>query len=206
VSKENGFTLLEILVALFVFTIVSLILSSTLHNMINFQASTEANAERLRQLQLTLLLMSRDIEQTINRSVGNAGGGEENAFIGSAHSFSFTHAGFANPTGALSRSGLQRTQYTWEDHALWRMTWQALDQAPNSLMQSRSLMGKITDAHFEYLDNAGHFHTLWPLTGETDQPLPRAIRVFLTIAQWGTLSQLYVIPIQTKAKTTEKNT
>lgn len=196
-NNKSGFTLLEILIALFIFTILSLMLTSALHNMINFQAGVEAKAERLRNLQMALLVMSRDVEQVVNRSVMNTHGTKEVAFIGSHDSFTFTHAGFANLTSHTPQSSLQRTTYVWEDHSLKRMTWAALDQAPGSIMHSRTLLLKVKDAHFQYLDKEGHFHDQWPLVEQPNQSLPRAVRIELTLSTWGILSQLYVISAQT---------
>src|SRR5262249_3778215 len=105
-KNTKGFTLLEILIALFIFTILSMMLASALHNVINIQARTENNAERLRKLQMGLLVFSRDIEQAVNRKVVNSSGKDESPFTGSRLSVAFTHAGLANPDGALLRSGL----------------------------------------------------------------------------------------------------
>ena len=54
-NKKMGFTLIEILIALFVFTIISMIMVSALHNIFNYQAETEKQAARLNELQLALL-------------------------------------------------------------------------------------------------------------------------------------------------------
>src|SRR6185312_5679581 len=104
---DYGFTLLEIIIALFIFSIVSIIIVSALHNVLNTQAATEKKAARLAELQIALLLLSRDIEQTVNRPIVNASGMLE-GFIGSSHTITFTHAGFVNPFGQLQRSTLQR--------------------------------------------------------------------------------------------------
>lgn len=197
-NKERGFTLLEILIALFIFTILSMILVVALRSVIDAQSGTEKNAERLRQLQISLLIMSRDIEQTVNRPVIAASGKEEPAFIGSPRSFTLTHVGFASST----RSTLQRVRYAWNDYSLWRMTWAALDQAPTSLPHSRRLLTDVVDAHFQYLDKDGRLQNQWPVDGQSKQPLPRAVKVFLTMSQWGKVSQLYVIPAQ-PSKTTQ---
>lgn len=197
---HKGFTLLEILIALFVFTVISLILTSALHNVIAIQSGTESHAERLRKLQLLLLMISRDVEQSVNRPVMNASGKEESAFIGTSHGFIFTHAGLANPLGTAAKSTLQRTGYQWKSGTLSRVTWDALDQAPESKSHKRELSADITNANFEYLDKDGRFRSDWPLEGQDSQPLPRAVRVNLTILEWGKLSQLYVIAAQpTKA-------
>src|SRR5437762_2019018 len=90
-----GFTLLEILIALFIFTILSFLLTAALRTVINAQSGTEDKALRLRELQMILLTMSRDIEQTVNRPITNAVGKEEAAFVGTENGFVFTHTGFA---------------------------------------------------------------------------------------------------------------
>ncbi|RDI38062.1 type II secretion system minor pseudopilin GspJ [Aquicella lusitana] len=191
--KQRGFTLLEILIALFIFTILSLILANALHNVITIQSGTERNAERLRELQMVLLVMSRDVEQAVNRPIVNASGKEEAAFIGTPHSFTFTHTGFANPTGELLRSNLQRTRYDWNRGSLRRGVWPSLDAAPDAKPHARTLLNNVEAARFEYLDQNGRPHAGWPVQGQTSQPLPRAVRISLTISQWGKLSQLYVI-------------
>jgi len=201
-SNQRGFTLLEILIALFIFTVLSMMLASTLHNVINLQSHIEANATRLRKLQMGLLVISRDIKQAVNRPVLNSFGKEENAFIGTPESFTFTHAGFATQasgsTNAVVRSTLQRTRYVWHTQGIWRMTWETLDQTPESHPHSRQLLSNVSAAHFQYLDKEGHFSNHW----EAKEALPRAIRVFLTISNWGTLSQLYVISTDQHAKNT----
>lgn len=193
-TSQYGFTLLEILIALFIFTILSMILVNALHNVINVQSRTERSAERLRNLQMSLVIMSRDIEQTVNRPILNTAGKEEPAFQGTSHGFIFTHTGLANPTGMLAKSALERTQYSWSDHVLSRITWAVLDEAPSSQSHTRQLLTEVDEAHFEYLDKEGRFQNTWPLQGDSSQILPRAVRVYLTIENWGTITQLYVIP------------
>ena len=188
-----GFTLLEILIALFVFSIISVILTTTLHNVIGFQARTESHAERLRQLQMTLLIMSRDIEQAINRPVMNASGKEEPALVGSKQTLTFTHTGIANPLGTAKKSTLQRVTYQWKDGFFSRITYDALDKTPESKSHTRHLPGDVTDVHFLYLDKNGRFRADWPVSGLGSQELPRAVKVTLTILNWGKVSQLYVI-------------
>lgn len=202
---QNGFTLLEILVALFVFSILSLMLAGALRTVIDAQSGTESKAERLRELQLTFLVMSRDIEQTINRPVRAASGREDAAFIGSSHSFTLTHTGLANPTGSMTRSALQRTHYFWSDRALWRGAWAVLDQAPQSQEKKRLLLSDVTTASFQYLDNDNQFQANWPSKAGDRQALPRAVKVTLTIENWGTISQIYVIPFQIEKKPTNEN-
>lgn len=192
IMKNNrGFTLMEILVALFIFTILSMLMTTALRTVINAQSGSEDKAERLRKLQIALLIVSRDIEQAIDRPIVNSSGKEEAAFIGGNKGFALTHTG-----GASMHSALQRTGYSWNEDSLFRLTWPVLDQTPETKVRKRVLLNDVVEARFQYLDEEGHFRDAWPLEGETKQPLPRGVRIYLTFAHWGKMSQLYLIPVQ----------
>jgi general secretion pathway protein J len=197
--RERGFTLLEILIALFIFTLLSFMLISALRTVINAESRAEAKALRLRQLQMTFLLMSRDIEQALDRPIINADGKTEAGFVGKKNGFQFTHTGFANTTGVARRSSLQRTGYLWNESVVYRRTWPVLDQAPETKEQRRPLLMNVTEAQFQYLDNEGHFKDKWPID-EANPSLPRGVRIHFTIAQWGKITQLYLIPVRQNEK------
>lgn len=194
--KNKGFTLLEILIALFIFSIISLLLVAGLHTVINAQSGTETKAERLRDLQMTMLLISRDISQTVNRPIVNAEGQDEAAFTGDNENFHFTHTGFANPPGKSLHSSLQRTAYKLDEDHLVRVTWEAVDQAPESKSNKRALLANVSEVHFQYLDQQGRFLDKWPMESGEDQALPRGVRVELTLPHFGKITQLYLIPAQ----------
>ncbi|MDR3478883.1 MAG: type II secretion system minor pseudopilin GspJ [Gammaproteobacteria bacterium] len=191
---RKGFTLLEVLVALFIFTIIAVIMTSALHNILNIQAETEKHASRINELQMTFLLMSRDIEQTIDRPITNAKGMKESAFVGAADQLAFTHGGMANPEGQLQRSTLQRVSYHLENGKLIRETWNVLDQVPTTHGNSRTLLNAVTEMRIEYLDQNGIFRHSWPAAEQTNSPpLPRGVRISLTLEKWGKITQFYVI-------------
>src|SRR5882724_2931530 len=154
-KNKCGFTLLEILIALFIFSIVSMIMVGALHTVFNSQSTTAKHAAALTKLQIVFLLMSHDLEQTINRPVTNAKGIEEGPFIGSHDTVTFTHAGFANPLGSLLHSTLQRTEYSFNNEYLIRSIWPVLDQTQKTLPSHRTLLHSVTELRFEYLDSKG---------------------------------------------------
>jgi general secretion pathway protein J len=200
-----GFTLMEVLIALFIFTILSFLLATALRTVINAQAGTENKAQRLRDLQMALLVMSRDIEQAINRPITNSVGQEEAAFVGTQNGFALTHAGFANPFGLAVHSNLQRTGYYWKENHLSRLTWLVLDQAPETKAHERILLMNIMNAHFQYMDEGGRFRDAWPIEEDTAQVLPRAVKIYLSIGEWGEMTQLYLIPVHINKKENPKD-
>jgi general secretion pathway protein J len=178
INNESGFTLLEILIAMFIFAILSLILSGALHNVINIQERTEISAERLRELQLANLFLSRDIEQTVNRPILNSAGKQEAAFIGTGKNITFTHAGVASYSDKLVRSNMQRVSYAANNNVLWQNSWTVLDQAPDSLPRKRELLADVTEVRFEFLDDKNKVHKEWPIAGQSNtQPLPHVIPI-----------------------------
>lgn len=196
-KKMMGFTLLEILIALFIFSILSLMMASGLHNIINFQSRVESKAQDLRELQFTLLLMSLDLEQAVNRPIYNADGKEEAAFLGTESSFSLTHLGYAKATGNLLANDLQRSGYFLTGQTLSRITWPVLDQAPTTVSESRVILHNVEAIAFEYLAPDGRFYKVWPpATNSNVGALPRAVRVYLSLGVRGKMSQLYLIPAQ----------
>ena len=195
--KSAGFTLLEILVALFIFTFVAIIMTHGLRIVANAESTTEAHAERLSALQTTLLIFSRDVEQTIDRPVKNAGEQQEPSFVGKRITVSLTHGGYANPLGKLNRSTLQRTTYHLANHQLVRSSWQTLDQASQGPEDSRTLLSDVDDLQFSYVDGKGKRYRTWPDADPTNTPgLPRAVEIKLTLTHWGTITQLYLIDAQ----------
>jgi general secretion pathway protein J len=198
-NKIRGFTLLEILIALFIFTIVSIIMTSALYSLLNSQSITEKKSQRMTALETSLLLLSNDLEQTINRSILSSKDTFD-FFIGTHNYVIFTHGGLANPLNMLQRSTLQRTEYLLDDkHHFVRLTWPVLDQTRKTEANPRILLDDVKDVHFEYLDKQGHFHDRWTMKNATD-PLPKAVRVTLMITHWGAITQLYLISAQVSPK------
>ncbi len=198
-NKKNtsGFTLIEILIALFIFSIVALIMTTALHNTLNAQSATEKKSAQLAALQITLSLLTRDIEQIIDRPAMTAAGTYEN-FTGTTNSMTFIHTGLPNPNWQLTRPTLQRTR--WElnnQQQLQRLNFPLPDQANNQLPDARIFLSSIHTLTFSYLDNKGQFHSTWPPEKTEDTPparLPRAIRISLSLENQGRLTQLIIIP------------
>lgn len=218
-NKHRGFTLLEILIALFIFTIVALIMTRTLHSVLSTQAATEKAAEQLRQTQMALLLLSRDLEQAIDRPTLDQEGRTEAAFSGTRTTLSFVHGGLANLNGTSQTSSLQRSGYRLEKNQLVRDTWDQLDQAPHARPHSRPLLDGIQALTFRYLDNKKTFHVFWAtesdgadapglaqannpiaaalaLSHANEEKLPRAVQLDLTFTNGNHLQQLYLLPQQ----------
>lgn len=193
-SLRKGFTLIEILIALFIFTIISMITVSIMHSVLTSQATTEANSTRFSELQTAVLMFQRDIEQSVDRPVTDAKGLQEQAFIGSSNNVTFTHGGNATSLSIAPSSTLVRTQYTVNSQQqLIRFTWPVLDPTPATTPTQRILLTHVTAFQLRYLDNNNQWHNIWPPQNNSKQVLPRAVSVTLRLSDLGEMKQVYII-------------
>ncbi|RLJ16129.1 type II secretion system protein GspJ [bacterium endosymbiont of Escarpia laminata] len=195
--KQSGFTLLELLIAISIFSIISLIAYRGLKVVLDTEAQVEAHIDRLSGLQIALTLMRRDIEQARVRPIRDeygdplpamqAGGDGGTALV-------FTRGGRPNPLN-LQRSNLQRIAYLLEDKKLFRLTWLTLDRAHGTEPRRTKVLDGISNIEVRFFDHKMKAHPSWPVSGEleekTNAPLPLAIEITLELEDWGKIQRLF---------------
>jgi general secretion pathway protein J len=134
VIRQQGFTLLELLVSLSIFALIGAMAYGGLTQVLKQQQATEVQSQQLADLQKSYRIMQRDLEQLINRGIRNEYGDSIDALVGGSgyDGVEFSRAGHANPAGFL-RSDLQRIAYVPDQDTLIRRTWRVLDRAQDSL-------------------------------------------------------------------------
>jgi general secretion pathway protein J len=193
-----GFTLLELLVALAIFSLVAVMSYEGLKSVLNQQAATEVQADALAQLQKVYLLLQRDIEQVVPRPVRDEFGDEQPALAGD-DALQLTRGGWSNPAGRL-RSSLQRVGYAYEDRELVRYSWAVLDRAQDSEPQRQPLIGDIEEMTIRYLANNNEWQEQWPDPLATEDgtvattTLPRAVEMTLDHERFGPLVWVFRLP------------
>ena len=215
-GRHSGFTLLELLVAMSIFALLSIMAYAGLDTVLNTRRILEDNMDRLREVQKSMLFISRDLNQIVDRGIRDEYGDYKPALSASSLNIGldspiieFTHSGYSNPLSA-KRSHLQRTAYHLQNNVLYRDSWQVLDRAQDSRPYKARLCTKVESIVFRYLDRKGEWHTQWPpvnsTTGtssisQTNAPtptlLPRAIEVSLKLSDWGTITRLLRLPEST---------
>lgn len=176
-QQQSGFTLIEILIALFIFVILAMIIAAGLSNIMQTQERVRQRTEQFGQLQMALTLLQRDIEQAINRPIIDATGQTQAAFLLNANSLEFTHSGYLNPAAIQKRSTLQRVAYEINGTQLLRKTWQALDQVASSTADQRAILDNISDWQVRVLDKDQNYATLWPSASQNSAVMPVAVEI-----------------------------
>jgi general secretion pathway protein J len=191
----SGFTLLELLVALAVFAVVSVMAYGGLNSVLKTREQVDREAARLKDVQTALALMQRDFEQTVAREIRDAYGDIQSALLGGSAAVELTRAGWANPAG-LPRSQLQRVGYRVDEGKLMRVSWRVLDRAQDSEADDVPLVDEVRDIELRYLDGGRNWQDAWPpdQVVEGAPPLPRVVEVTLILEDWGELVRLFRLP------------
>ena len=198
-SRQAGFTLLELIVAIGIFAVFSLMAYGGLGEVLKAQSLVEHTDEATRDLQMALFRLSQDIEQTRARPIRDRFGDPVNAFqLDADNVLDFTSGGRANP---MQRpiSALRRIGYFLRDGTLYRRSWQVLDLAQNSEEIVVELLDGVVDLRWRFLDDANEWQTEWPAlsasTGAVPQDArpPKAVELRLETKCWGELRMLYRI-------------
>jgi len=194
--KSRGFTLLELVVAMAVFSILSMMAYAGLNNVMNTQHRVNEKADRIVQLQSAFMFISRDIQQAVRRSVRDQYGDRQGAMLGAEIGTSlmlFTRSGYTNPA-KTQRSNLLRVAYQFEDEKLYRLHWITLDQQSEDEPIKRLLIDKVEEVTIRYLDGKGEWQDQWPSAfglEEDFETLPNGVEFNIKVAGMGEFQRLF---------------
>lgn len=194
-SRQNGFTLLEIVVAVGVFAVLTTLAYGGLNQVLNQSQQTREISQKLQDLQFAFALIQQDLSQMIPREVRDEYGNRQPALTTSLdESFlvKFTRQGWTNPA-EQARSSLQRVSYILDEGQLQRSYWFELDRAPSSEPIIIPLLEDIESAELRFLDQKKEWQDGWPpavATSGQQPPWPLAIEVTLETKRWGKVRRL----------------
>jgi general secretion pathway protein J len=208
--KARGFTLIEVMIAMFVAAVMLAIGYSAINQAARERGNLEEKQARITEIQRGMRVVAQDFAQMIARtSRGVEGGGNiEPAVIATAKDntlITFTRAGWSNPAG-VQRPAEQRVRYRFIDESLVREYWLSVDTGLNTEPLQRVLITKVTSVELRFLDPASrNWRSDWPATTASgpvnpdniDQLLrtrPLAIEVTLVLEDWGRVQRLFEIP------------
>ena len=197
--SSRGFTLLEMLVALSVFSVIGIMSSQLVVRMMDTTERVTERGRELTELQRAFEILRRDIEQVSFRYVrdelGDAGLPLE---IGGHELIELTRSGWVNPTGA-ARTELQRVGYELRGSDLYRIFWPVLDRAPTTQPLEQLLLTDLLNAEFRAVDLSGAEYLYWPLSPEYHEDPERqlvAIRLTVDSEIFGEIQRLWEVPVE----------
>jgi len=220
--RQRGFTLVELLVALFIAAVMFAIGYGAIRQALASHEMLKDQQTHLLELQNAVRVMEQDFLQVAPRPVRQPVGDEpaQPALAGGATNtqaalssssssttsspaiVAFTRAGWANPRG-LQRTGLERVAYFFENGTLRRENWSVLDPTLASTTTRRDLLTHVKAVTIRYMDVNHQWQEQWPpatnatLIGQAQETTlrsrPLAVEITLDTEDWGRVVRIVEI-------------
>ena len=190
--SSSGFTLLELLIAMVIFSTMSLMAYGGLHSLLTSNQVTQEHEQQLKELQRTMMFLEKDIRQIAARP-RHAAYSEVLPALQTDLDFGgvieFTRSGNPNPAGKL-RSSLQRVRYVLDKGELQRWSWDLVDHLEGKPI-IMPLMHSVEKISFRYMKANKQWQEDWIVKNKAE--LPKAIEININHKRWGDIQRLISI-------------
>jgi general secretion pathway protein J len=194
-KRVQGFTFIEMLLAMAIFALVGLASASVLSSVTESDAASQKAAERLAQIQRFFLILERDLAQISVRQIRVEGEeplrspllGDKLMLESEEGGFAFVHSGWRNPGMVLPRSEIQAVAYRLREGKIERLFGLFPDAVTGSEPKVQPLLDRVTGFKVEFLKDE-EWQENW-----TDEKLPKALRLTITHEQLGEMQRFYTL-------------
>lgn len=187
--RQQGFTLIEILVALMIFAILSVIVAGCLHHVLNENQRIASQQKTIHQLLKTEMTLRTDVLQMVPKSTTDIHHHIIKPIESLPKGMDFIRTGVVNPDSYYARNSFERVRYVLKNHRLLRI----LRKHPVILLNHVDVF------QIRYLDRQNRYYDHWPLSYRSNaerinaSPLPKAIAVRIHIEKMGEWHWLFPI-------------
>ncbi|GAA5143348.1 type II secretion system minor pseudopilin GspJ [Thalassotalea piscium] len=204
-KTQIGFTLLEVLVSVAIFALISLASFSLFDGVLKSEAVSKAQMTRLNEVQRAWMIIERDILQIAHRSMRIEGEAADKNFIrtsfdgyaSSDNALAFVRYGWTNPGLLIPRSDMQSVAYRLDDKQLQRLHFNFVDSVVGEEPKIRPLISGVERISFEF-----YYQKKWQKTIEEGR-LPLAISIILDTEDLGVLTRKFLVAGESEATQTE---
>jgi len=208
--RRAGFTLIEVVIAMFIAAIMFAIGYRTLNQAMVERGYLKTAQDRVTEIQRGMRVVAQDFAQIAARAARDTqGSGElQPALVATARDntlVTFTRTGWSNPAG-IQRPAEERVRYRFVDGSLVRDHWLAVDPALNSEPRERVLLTRVKSVEIRFLDPMSrNWRKDWPVQTATgavgplnidDLYLTRPLAIELTVVfeDWGRIQRVFETP------------
>jgi general secretion pathway protein J len=186
-GESNGFTLVELMVSLMIFGMLSAAGVALLTFSVRAQEAAEFRLGHLSEWRRASTLMAADFGQAAPRVHRDQSGAPLSAFTGAATSVGFVRRGWENLDGT-QRPSLQRVEYRVAGGKLERVSWPRVDgSAPRA---AATMLNEVKSIAFRYRVPTGEWRDRWDPEDADDLPL--AVEMVAETEGNGTTRQLFL--------------
>ena len=192
---QKGFTLLEVLIAIAIFSLISLSSFTIFDTVLSSDESAKNRSERQNELQRAFIILERDILQIARRSARLNGEAplevflqtSGNTFVSDEQALAFVRHGWTNPGLLLPRSDMQAVAYRLVDATLERLHFNFVDAVVGEEPKIRPLISNVSTLKFEYYDEE-KWQKAW-----SKKSLPLAIAIEIDTKDYGVIRRQFLV-------------
>ena len=190
---EFGFTLVELLVALLIFGMLSAAGVALLSFSVQAQDMAGERLGALAEIRRAGALLTSDLAQAAPRISRDEAGATRPAFEGSSGQgdtilLSLVRRGWENLDGS-NRPSLQKVEYSFSGGELRRRAYRFVDGA--AAMEAAALVEGVRQLRLRYRDDKGEWRERWDPTQLTE--LPAAVELVIEVEGSGSIRQLFLV-------------
>lgn len=208
--RSRGFTLIEVVVALFISALMLAMGYAAISQALRDRDGINVSQARVTEIQRGMRIVAQDFAQIVARPARDVQGagdllpalyakGTDNQLL------TFSRAGWSNPAG-IQRPAEQRVRYSFVDGSIVRDHWLSLDPALNTEPRERVIFTKVKSVEIRFLDPVNRiWRKEWPAIAGSGPPTPltidlmyrpRPLAIELTIEfeDWGRIVRTFEIP------------
>lgn len=191
----RGLTLVELVVAIAVFTIIAAAAYAGLISVLEARDHAERRSQRLAEVQYAIDALGGDIREALPRAVRTDIRGEGHALTGGPDGrdvLLLTRGGWPNPAN-LDRGNLLRVHWRLEENTLVRTWRDRLDAVVGTPETRRIVLEAVEEIEVRFLGDDGDWQATWP-EGEPTNPaddLPRAVEITVELTDWGEIVRVF---------------
>lgn len=183
----NGFTLVEVMVALMIFAMLASAAVAILSLSVRAQTVTGQKLDAMAAVSRTTAILSADLAQAVDRPTRDEGGLPTPAMVAGPDAMRLVRGGWSNLDGA-QRPALQKVAYRLNGDVLERVAWPLLDGT--TPMEPAALMDHVRELHLRYRF-AGNWVDQWQ--GQPGVALPQAAEVTIVRDDGMIFRQLFMV-------------
>ncbi|RTZ14593.1 type II secretion system protein GspJ [Vibrio aquaticus] len=195
IKRSQGFTLIEVLVAIAIFASLSVGAYQVLNQVQRSNEISLERSERLKALQRTLVFMDNDFRQMALRQSRTNGESPSAKLIqwqdylldSDTKGVMFTRLGWHNPQQQFPRGEVSKVGYRIKDDSLERVWWRYVDTPAG---QEGIVMPLLTGV--ESFDMRFYDGSQWSNNWQQDYRLPKAVSVVLMLEDYGKIERIYL--------------
>ena len=191
-QRQQGFTLLEIMIALAIFAVISILAWQILDGAMRTSTASDEAATKVTALQRTYNLLSRDFYQQQARAPRNSG----EVFVQQQNGLEMTTL-----NGISGQVQLERVSWTLKDKRLWRNVWAAIDGPASAQPEEVPILSEVKALKWRF------WHEGWQEKWTDVAHQPDGVELNLTMENGETWRWVFITPgdmpeIQTAPKET----